>query len=910
MSSAAVEKIEEQASLLHYPFYVVLIRGDMLPGSGSDGDLRLQDTTDELMVAWNEQGMDASRYSVFAVAWGDDCDKPPSGRSAGTICKYFLNTGSEFIHGPADFLPSRDHESFTSRFRSKVATSPQDPAGGIQDVMASVDEMLWSRTNPEELARQAKQNLQAQTDSAEQLLSMLTEAEQATVADSLATAATISERGDTDEIYRYAKVMSSLLEPLAERVRAEQALRKQATDSLVHLRRLLDTEPALLPEDVQPYEAIISAGEAILAGQESGTVESVLERAVVGGETLSAEISDNRVAARARAQLRDRLIGGGLLFGLGLFIFVGRRRSIHDKASTEYDTVSDLLGEKLSNAAARYTSLELDDREELVTLSDTSGQTQAEQAAVTAELDDIYAGIRALESHLARCDAAASAAGLFSVDDIDALREELNTPFDYDTGELQEDQLFGGETKIIQIDPAPFMAELQDRFAQVVTRRKALIEVAGVRFSPASEQLAHSGLDDLLARADHAAIPARWLSDHALFGDNDADETLYESLDAIRIDDPLVYLQRIQVLRAEEASISERTALLEGFIEQHAAACLDTLPPYPDSIMRLEDDPSHTLRRAQALSAEARGILAATAETKDIEIARDALQEATAAYVLCQEQAAAIAVAVEATEPTLEASEGLLAQLMKDLDMLSASLPYMASLYVRTTSGRTWTQTAEGCADAARGHNRTARQRLDERRHLDASRCLGEAERALQEMQENLQKVRDLLDDMSRQRTRYLERVEKISAIRAEAEKQLKRYSGTADLAVFTEIMVADTPNDYSQHNITLDQLEEGWNTEVRSARTAHEAREKAKKEAAEQARRAAAAARRSTASSTRSSFSSSSRSSRSSYRSSSSSRRSSSSSRRSRSSSSSRRSSGGGSSYKRKGSSGGGGGW
>nr|MBO87549.1 hypothetical protein [Deltaproteobacteria bacterium] len=108
MGPGDLAELESIARTLHTPVYVVLLQGETLPGSGA-GQQRLQATTDQLMATWGTQGLDLSRYSVFSVAWGADCNQPPGQRAPGTVCEYFLNTGSEYIHGPAHFLPSRDH---------------------------------------------------------------------------------------------------------------------------------------------------------------------------------------------------------------------------------------------------------------------------------------------------------------------------------------------------------------------------------------------------------------------------------------------------------------------------------------------------------------------------------------------------------------------------------------------------------------------------------------------------------------------------------------------------------------------------------------------------------------------------------------------------------------------------------
>ena len=85
VSAQGLEALQSDIDGRHYPFYVLLIQGEALPGSGDDLE-RLQVATDELMAQWGGQGMDLGQYSVFSVAWGEDCDTPPSGGRAGTVC--------------------------------------------------------------------------------------------------------------------------------------------------------------------------------------------------------------------------------------------------------------------------------------------------------------------------------------------------------------------------------------------------------------------------------------------------------------------------------------------------------------------------------------------------------------------------------------------------------------------------------------------------------------------------------------------------------------------------------------------------------------------------------------------------------------------------------------------------------
>ena len=145
-------------------------------------------------------------------------------------------------------------------------------------------------------------------------------------------------------------------------------------------------------------------------------------------------------------------------------------------------------------------------------------------------------------------------------------RAALTESFAYDTGELVNDDLFAGETQVLQIDGAVFMAQLAERFTALVARREKLLHASEVRFKDAASQLPHAPLDVLIGRLQAQRVPLRWIDDHPLFGDDDADQTLYDRLDSIRLDDPLAYLEALEALRAVEATGAARVDALEAML--------------------------------------------------------------------------------------------------------------------------------------------------------------------------------------------------------------------------------------------------------------------------------------------------------------------------------------------------------
>ncbi len=901
VSADGLAEIERDIKGRHYPFYVVLIQGEALPGTG-DGMERLQVTTDALMSRWGGQGMDLSEYSVFSVAWGEDCDKPPPDRRSGTVCKYFLNTGSTFINGPAGFLPSRDHEAYTDRFLQAVSTTPQDPKGGVLAVIDAVDDMLWERTDPAKLGARAEENLHAATEYRRGLLERASEQEAARYSYQVKAAEVALARGNTDEMTRMAEEMRLNSESLAARIEQRESAARGLEVEIIHIRELI---AAGLAESGE-YDALLASAEEALSRRELTGIQKLSEEArKVRGELTEREVARReREKRKLQAQMGAVAVGGGGLFA-GIIGLGARRRRVRLVAE-RYEAERERIATGLDNAAARYMSLELDDRETLAALQDTGGRTGEECRSVGAELDDIYAGIRALLSHLDHIDARVAKLGALSVAPWEAAAAALAETFTYDTGELVKDDLFGGETRVIRVDGGAFMAQLQDRFAAVIARRQRLLLASEIRFKDARSQLPHTTLDGLLARLRSLQVPARWVSDHPLYGDDDSDRTLYDRLDALRQDDPLAWLEELEALRAVEAAGVSRVDALQAALDALEEARLEAPPAHPDCVLEPADDPTHTFSRARSLEDTMRGLIAEGAVTHALEPVLQQAAAAREAWLACHSQAeeirsavAGLAESTQQAERLVSAAAAVLASARQDLTDTSATFSRAHIGIARLDAG-----------DAALSSARLLVQRAEalrrEHRLLDAYRTLSATSNLAGQATQEAHHARDHLRRMEEERREYQRRLGGLAAARASAAKKIQGYGGsTAGLPEHTAAALSG-PQDFSVLCGQLDALEESWAERIRVARRAHEAEQRRAREAAERARQAAEQARRSAAQASRSSWqSSSSGTSFSAPRSHSFSHTSSSSSSRSH------RSSGGGGSFGGRGrSSGGGGGW
>jgi len=851
MNTADLRTLELQAEGLHTPFYVVMVRGEELPGSGA-GQPRLQRFTDQLMAQWGSEGLDMSRYSVFSVAWSEDCALAPGRRRAGSVCEYFLNTGSEFIHGPAHFLPSRDHKPFTDRFRSKVAKTPQDPAGGIRDVMTAVDDMLWSRTDPRVVGPRARKELEDQIARRRSLMAAVNEVEKASLAPMVDDSLAVLERSDIDEMHRMRDSLRADNDRVAAAVKALQ------TAHIVLDRTLADLETTLADSVVDGTEAQ-SAAQATLNRLQAKKSDALTPEALsvlvdqareaIG--VLDAILNAHR--AEQRRKHHQRLMGGMggtflVMLGLGA---IAIRRYRRTRSAARFEEARKKREEQLTHAAARYTSLELNDRAALHVLADgCTGITTEELAAVQAELDDIYAGIKALERALARCVDIARAAGPLAWPTFDRATKAIDATFTFDTGQLKHDALFEGPTHVLEVDPPSFMAALDDRFTAVVARRQDLLNAAAIRFRPAVDLLPHEDFDELLARARAHGIPDTWLNDHPLYGDDESDAKVWGGLDRIRQDDPLACLRQLDRLRATHTGCDERISSLHAALSALDKVSTDSAPTHPASTVSPSDDPTTSWTRARGLEVRARTILAMGSASDDVVDLLQRFEDAAATYRQAQHQAQAIEDAVRTIGFDISSAQRSAHNVQGLIASRQDAIQQAARIHKRAAEAVDWLRSGQRRLDEAQDQLTSASALRTQHRHLDASRTTQATVATLSLVEDDLAQIDSHLHDLEAQRRRWEEQSAAAAAKRRAAASRVTEYGGTSRLDSIPSVSNAMGPVDYGAQLAALQAIEAQWRATVRSAKRSYE-----QKKAAEAARRRAAQA----ASSSSSSFGSSS---------------------------------------------------
>lgn len=669
------------------------------------------------------------------------------------------------------------------------------------------------------------------------------------------------------------------IDPARVAARKAAALEKARMQARLRLGEAINRAEALLrdedhtPADVTPFRERIERARALMPTADEATLTHEVIALQEDLRPLAEHVSASREAARARAQLVTTvLIVVGLLLAFALVFFIVRSAQLSRRRKA-FAAIADAWDERTKNAAGRYVEF-YGKRDAILGLLELEGKTAALLEQVTAEVDGIYSAVAAMEAHVDACADEARRARWFRLAPIDRALAKIEAPFDFDTGVLNEADLFGPPTKQLRIDPQTLEAELESRFASSIMGWKRLETAAELRFHEAVALFPHTLLDGLLETAAAQRIPARWLVDHPLFGDEAQDKTIWEEADQWRWKDAIAFLEAIEALRERHAAVEARLARLVAVRERIAAVRLAELPeiaPAGTTTYDAADDPADTIEDAKSAEIDLdRKILAADLASLD------RIEEAAAATVALYEETAAqiqrIRDALAFAEPEVQAAQRLMDNALSALDELGRQAERAAGVHLFSRAS-TFVEVAARRLESGRAELDQARARLAQRRHLDAHRLAERAKAAMVAVREEAERGLEHIDALDQTRLAYERRVSEMSAVREAKIAEIRRYNGTSFPDAWHAPAVS-LPADFAELTRALDAVVEIWNGHVRTARIAWEEAERRRREAeeAERRRRAAAAARRASSTSWSSSSSSSSRSSFSSFRSSSSS--------------------------------------
>jgi len=686
-------------------------------------------------------------------------------------------------------------------FLARVRGTPSDPAGGIAELAKNLDDYIFDQVDPERVAARTRAEA--------------------------------------------AQALKVAVGQLQERI--DEAL-------------LVLADTAYPPPDAAKYARRVERAKVALTSSDVAAVTSE----IVALDTDLAPLRVHVADAQAAAELRSMIYGfvtilvALLIVFLVIFFFV--RSAQLRRRRRSFDELADAWNVKITNAAGRYVEF-YGKRDGILGLLELEGKTKALLDQVTREVDAIYASVAAMEAHIKGVDEEAHKARWFRLRPIDQALVKLGAPFEFDTGVLDEADLFGPQTKQLRIDPGTLEAELEQRFAASLDGWKRLEAAADLRFHEAAELVPHTSLDEVLARAEAHRIPARWFADHPLYGDAAADATVWQTADAWRWKDAIAFMEAIEALRARHDAVVARLERLVAAREQVAAVHIATLgvvaPHGVTTRYDAADDPADTIEDARGAEADLeQRIIAAI----DLDAVEEAARNTVALYRKTADQTARIEEALRRAEPEIEAAKRLGVLSVERLADARRSAEHAAGLHANSRAS-SLVVVLQRRREAADAEVRSAATMLAAHRHLDAHRGAERAKSAYTDVRAEADKAIAYVDALEATRLAYEQRVMALAQVRADKLAEIRRYGGAQALDDWRPAPIAG-PVDYAALTSALDEAVEGWNAVVRRARFDWEEAERRRREAEEAERRRVAAAAAARSASTSWSSSSSSRSS------------------------------------------------
>jgi uncharacterized membrane protein YgcG len=796
IGAAGVAQIEAAAHKTHHPFYVVIV--DRLPDLTSEqyADARSEQytqsgeeltatyTIDKLAADWaaTAPGYDPGTSSIFLLSY-----KPRQFR---------VLAGGEWKRRLG--LEKGALKQYSDIFRSAVQGTPKDPKGGILRLIKAFDDYVYDQTDPDLLAARAKE---AERRAAEAAKLAATKAAE----ERLKTA-----RGALDE---QIQTLSDLLE-----------------------------EPAYLPKDADSYKSLLGKArdtrkedipEAMLAmaGEMKPSIE-VLNKAV--SEARS------KAHAAAFATFLKWLISIGII-GTVLFL-IFRRYAEFEELKKRWAEIKANTESQTQNAATNYLD-GYSRREGIIAMKDVVGKTKEVWDRATSEVDDIWIGVAALRDRLDKLNQLAARATVINLDPLKQAIDGVTSPFEFDTGTVNKDELFSPAKVMKQIDPIKFQQELAARFKKVVGDWDALQKAADARLQNAMALFPHKGMDELLATASAANIPHKWIDDHPLAGDDASDKSLWDGIDALRWTDPMAFIDKIEECRTTETAIKARLTRLVAVRTAVQQARVESVPAL-DTVMPPGNDPATTLASARAAEYELDKLFNVNTGW-DFEAVEAAGTGVVTLYAKVREQQAGAEHAIKSALQGV--GKGQVDLQAATLQSSQAEQTVMAAMRTHAKASDAMEALQAGKSMLARAETELdkARQFLSAKKHFEARTKGDVASSNAKDAVRLFGEAISTCEALDRQKASFEARTRDIARRRNDALGTVTQYGGSANVVPPYRPVNVPTAGlvDYALLTTALVQQEHAWESVARQQQSAYEAEQSRIR--AEEARRQAEIRRR-----------------------------------------------------------------
>lgn len=813
---AGLQHIQGVAKNLHHPFYVVLV--DRLPGLTRE---QHQETREK---GYRESGPELeAAYAIDRLA-EDWAQMYPDIFDAAHSSIFLLsyNPRQYRMLAGVDWkvnlkLEKDALEPFANLFFRRVQGTPKDPAGGIIDLISAFDAHVFNLTDPAILAARA-------------------EAE-------------------------------------AKRLRevALQEARGVLEEQILTLSNLLKSNPKYLPEDLSSYKDLLANAKDIRRADVPDKMQSFAASMKPVVEVLHDYVRQKVVDAFLHA-----LLWVGIAVALLVFIaiisgvLIKRKRKLLFLRNSFMSQMFD-WDKKIKNAAAHYVQA-YGEREDVIALDDTQGETLELFKEVTKELDEIWGVVKALEDHISQCTKLAGKVTFFNFKPLMSALTKLGEEFEFDTGSINKFELFGKETQHIKITPQKAEKNLQERFQAVQETWDRLKKAAEFRNQEACKQFPHTTMDEIQQLAEKFGFPAAWYKDHPLAGNDDSDASVWKTADDLRWTDPVAYSRHIQKLQDTEAGVFGRIQELVTLATEVEGnrSVTDEMPPQGCTSVNPDDDPYVTLVAAKQADNAFRAALVSCAPDMDIEKVSVKADTANDLYRKVREQSASLKVALQVVDTEVRDLGTASSVAQKCLDEAFDCINRAKQTHAHALEGQHLADACRKIFLQAQKEHTEAQFLLDTKSHLMAYRKASNAKTLYNKVRQMADQVLAFIASMDRDRQTFEVRLGQMEAAYAGAIRKVQQYEGnSSSVDTYREPALKKGPVDYTAmlalldaqivrwHNV-VDQTQRSYETEQARRRAEEERERRRRREEQEEADRRRRMASYSYHSSSRSSSSSS----------------------------------------------------
>lgn len=717
--------------------------------------------------------------TLITIIWGTDCDKPPKMRAQDGrgVCQVGLAM-SQAIQQGTGIVPRNDaqRKPYTDLFINSVKSRPQNPQGGILQMASTLNSVILDTMDP----------------------------------------VVIKARAEAFEAAQKAAFLAS----------ARSNLDKQ----IAVLAGLLEGQD--LPADVSGYKTTLNQARDVRAKDVPTEMAAFAKDMTKGVTALSELVAE----ATSKRQKETFLAGLGYLMLLGVLLYSGRKVVLRVR---EYKTLQANFTTAFADWMAKVVAANnkflafKTNREDFTLLRQTVGATKVYFTACAHEIDDLFLSIDGLTAHLNRCKRLFDTGSLFNFGPIIQATKDLDGEFTHDTGKVNRDDLFGGDTITIKTTARKFTDDAAARFRAASQKLDRLREAAISMQKSAEEHFPQSTLDTLVAECKAAGIPANWYDDHPLMGNEDQDKALYASLNTLRYSDPLTFFVKVTDLKTKESEVQARITELTTTLKKLEAARFTGTVNLFGLKVRESDNPQTSLDEARKLENLLGGDLASTTNLRTI---YDRVTRIVTVYT----EVRRLQGVLETASKNADATIGKAVKAREDADTARdrARVALVKAAEIHKDVSSIENETATGAEAFRRGDIwlNDARTHAGNNEALEASRTATDGLGCFTTALQYFNKAVDAAKKLDDTKALFEKKAAALETTRQKESARIKQFGGTPKLNPATTPVVPAGRVDFNILLSTVTTQEAEWDREASRVQRAYEE---------EQARLAAIARRR-----------------------------------------------------------------